>query len=90
MPKTRNVIVCTEFRGVFYGETTAPIGADPLILKNARMAIYWGTTKGVFELADTGPTARSRISALASRIELRKITAVFDVSPDAAKKWAAV
>ena len=84
--KPRPVIVCTEHRGVFYGHTSDTTG-DIIHLKNARMAIIWGTTRGVMELAETGPTPSSKISALAD-IEVRKITAVFEVSAVAEVKWS--
>lgn len=83
----RPVIVCTEFRGVFFGYSDNTSG-DVIRLRGARMAIYWGTTKGVMELAETGPTSKSKISARAD-IEVRKVTAVFDVTEEAAKKWEA-
>lgn len=85
--KERPVIVCTEFRGVFYGLATDTSG-DVIQLRGARMAIYWGTTKGVMELAETGPTSKSKISARAD-IELRTITSVFEVTPAAAAVWEA-
>lgn len=85
----RPVIVCTEHKGVFFGMTNAASGADPIHLKDARMAIYWGTTKGVMQLAETGPTSSSKISAKAD-LELRKITSVFEVSPAALVAWEAV
>jgi hypothetical protein len=81
----RPVIICTEYRGVFFGYTDDTSG-DAVKLKNARMAIYWGTTRGVMELAETGPTATSKISARAD-IEIRKITAVFEVTGAAVKAW---
>jgi Domain of unknown function (DUF6948) len=86
--KLRPVIVCTEYKGVFFGYATNTSG-DVIHLKNARMAIYWGTTRGVMQLAETGPTPASKISAKAD-IEVRKITAVFEVSPDAIKAWEAI
>ena len=76
--KGRPVIVCTEFRGVFFGYAEDTSG-DVIHLKDARMAIYFGTTKGVMQLAETGPTSSSKISAKAN-IEVRKITAVLEVS----------
>ena len=85
--KERPVIVCTEFRGVFYGLASDTSG-DVIQLRGARMAIYWGTTKGVMELAETGPTSKSKISARAD-IELRKITSIFEVTPAAAAVWEA-
>lgn len=84
----RPVIVCTEYRGVFFGYSDNTSG-DVIHLKGARMAIYWGTTRGVMELAETGPTSKSKISAMAD-IEIRKITAVFEVTPEAIKAWEAV
>lgn len=84
----RPVIVCTSHRGVFFGFASDTTG-DVIHLKNARMAIYWGTTKGVMELADTGPTSSSKISAQAD-IEVRSITAVFEVSAAALKAWEAL
>lgn len=83
----RPVIVCTEHRGVFFGYATETSG-DTIHLTGAKMAIHFGTTKGVMELADTGPTGSSRISSPAD-IEIRKVTAVFEVTPQAEKKWEA-
>ena len=83
--KSRPVIVCTEHRGVFYGNAADTAG-DTIHLKGAKMAIYWGTTKGVMELAKVGPNAKSKISSRAD-IEVRKVTAVFEVTPAAAAAW---
>lgn len=82
---SRPVIVTTEHRGVFYGLADNTTG-DVIHLKGARMAIRFGTTKGLMELAETGPTPSSKISARAD-LELRKVTAVFEVTPAAAEKW---
>ena len=83
----RPVIVTTEHRGVFFGYATDTSG-DRFQLKRARMAIYWGTTRGLMELAETGPTKTSKISARAD-LDVRKVTAVFEVTPEAAAKWEA-
>jgi hypothetical protein len=40
----------------------------------------------VMELAETGPTSKSKISAKAD-IEVRKVTAVFEVSEAAQTAW---
>lgn len=85
--KERPVIVCTTHRGVFFGYATDTSG-DSIHLSRARMAIYWGTKRGVMELAETGPTPSSNISARAD-IEVRSITAVFEVTPEATKEWEA-
>ena len=84
----RPVIICTEHRGVFFGYASETSG-DTINLADARMAIAFGTTKGVMQLAETGPTERSKISAKAD-IEVRKVTAVFEVSPEAKVKWDAI
>jgi len=77
----------TEHRGVFFGYAIDTKG-EAIDLTGARMAIYFGTTRGVMELAETGPTPKSRISARAD-IQVRKVTAVFEVTPAAAAKWEA-
>lgn len=65
----RPVIVCTEHRGVFFGYATDTDG-DRIHLRAARMAIYFGTQRGIMQLAETGPTESSKISARAN-IEVR-------------------
>lgn len=84
----RPVLVTTEYRGVFYGYA-ADTSGDTIKLNRARMAIRWGTTRGINELAETGPTRDSKISARAD-IDLRKVTAVFEVTEAAMKAWEAI
>jgi hypothetical protein len=87
-PSLRPVIVTTEHRGVFFGyagDTSGPV----VELRDAHMAIRFGTTRGLMELAETGPTSRSKISAKAD-IQVRKITAVLEVSETARKAWDAI
>lgn len=90
---SRPVIICTEYRGVFYGLTTATdeqiLQEQRVFLTDGRMAIYWGTDKGVMQLAATGPTGRSKISAKAD-VSLGKVTAVFAVSNEAQAAWEKV
>lgn len=85
---SRPVIVCTSHRGVFFGHAEDTSG-DTIHLKGAKMAIYWGTTRGVMQLANTGPTSSSKIS-LPADIEVRGVTSVFEVTAEAAVKWEAV
>ena len=85
--KERPVIVCTEHRGVFFGYAGDTTGTT-ILLKRARMAIYFGTNRGVLELAETGTTDKSKVSARAD-IDVRSITAVFEVTPEATAKWEA-
>ena len=83
------ILVTTQHKGVFAGlvEDDHNMGLKAFPLKEARMAIYWGTTKGVMELADTGPTESSRISAKADIPMLQDVTAIFDITDEAWKKW---
>ena len=83
--KSRPVIVCTSHKGVFFGHAEDTDG-DIIHLKGAKMAIYWGTTRGVMQLAATGPTSSSKIS-LPADIEVRGVTAVFEVTAQAATAW---
>lgn len=85
----KQVLITTAHRGVFGGEIedTQDVAAKAMSLKNARMAIAWGTTRGVMELAHTGPTARSRISAPADIPMLHDITAIFTITPEAWSLW---
>jgi hypothetical protein len=73
---------------VFFGFAEDTSG-DVIHLKDARMAIYWGTTRGVMELAEVGPNSKSKISSKAD-IEIRSVTAVFEVSDAAKLAWESV
>lgn len=88
----RPILVTTKHRGVFAGLVPADqdLAATTMALKEARMAIYWGTKKGVMQLAATGPTESSRISAPADIPVLHDITAVFDITQEAWTKWTAM
>lgn len=84
----RPVIVTTEFRGVFFGYAGDTSG-DTVRLSRARNAIYWSAkTGGFMGLAESGPGKGSRIGARAD-IELRKVTAVLEMTPEAVKAWEA-
>lgn len=84
-----NVLVTTKHRGVFCGQiaATQDLTQTAFPMKNARMAIYWGTTRGVMELAESGPTKSSKISAPADIPMLHDVTAVFQVTDEAWQKW---
>lgn len=84
----RPVLVTTEYRGVFFGYASDTDG-DTIALKRARNCLYWAAdVKGFLGLATTGPSAKSRVGPPAD-VELRKITAVAEVSPEAVKAWEA-
>lgn len=84
------ILITTEHRGVWYAEVeeSADLSTPTLTnLKNCRMAIYWGTTRGLQELCQTGPTSSSKISVASDIAVLHKVTAVFNVTTEAASKW---
>jgi len=86
----KNVLITTQHRGVFFAQMdeNADLTQKTLTnLKNCRMAIYWGTTKGLMELANDGPTKSSKIGAPADVDVMHDVTAVFSVSDKAAAAW---
>ncbi len=84
-------LITTQHRGVFAGELDddQDLAAKAMSIKNARMAIRFGTTRGLMQLAETGPTPQSKISAPADIPMLHDITAVFAITDDAWAKWQA-
>jgi hypothetical protein len=86
--KERPVIVCTEYKGVFFGYAEKTAG-DVITLRRARCCIYWSANVGGFMgLAEKGPNLNCKIGATAD-IELRKVTCVLEVSAAAEKAWSA-
>jgi len=86
--KKRPVIVTTAHRGVFFGYATDTKG-ETIELADCRNVIYWSADcNGFLGLAAKGPTKGCKIGAKAD-IELRNITAVIEVNPEAEKVWAA-
>jgi hypothetical protein len=86
----KNILITTQHRGVFFAqvEDSTDLTQKTLTnLKNCRMAIYWGTNKGVMQLASEGPTSSSKIGASADVDVMHDITAIFTVSDNAAAKW---
>lgn len=84
----RAVMVTTAHRGVFFGYATETDG-EIVKLKRARLCLYWSSdVKGFMGLAATGPTKSCRIGPPAD-IDLRSITAVAAVTPEAMAKWEA-
>lgn len=82
-------LITTKHRGVFAGEIDDDFDrqATTLAVSNARMAIRFGTSKGLLQLAETGPTGSSAISAPADIPALHDITAVFAITDEAWAKW---
>lgn len=84
--KERYVMVTTEHRGVFAGFAKNTDG-DVIKLRAARNCIYWSASvKGFMGLASSGPDSSCKIGPAAD-IELRKITAVAEVTAEAQAKW---
>jgi hypothetical protein len=82
----RYVMVTTSYRGIFAGFTTDTDG-EVIKLRAARNCIYWSSDmQGFLGLASSGPSENCKIGPAAD-IELRKITAVVEVTPEAQAKW---
>jgi hypothetical protein len=85
----RPVVICTQYRGVFFGYATNTSGGT-VTLKRARMCVYWDQSMhGVLGLASVGPSSGCRVGQAADSIELRGVTAVVEVTPEAVAKWEA-
>lgn len=86
MAKERAVLITTEYKGVFFGYA-ANTNGDTIKLKRARNCIYWPTqNKGFMGLASDGPHREAKVGPPAD-IELRKVTSVVEVTPQAEKVW---
>lgn len=85
--KDKKVIITTSFRGVYYGRLVWLRG-DVCMLADARMCIYWGTTRGVDQLAATGPTEKSKIGAQVPLVRLYGLTSIALVTGDAEAVWS--
>lgn len=84
--KERAVLVTTEHRGVFFGYAEDTSG-DVIQLKRARNCLYWpASQRGFIGLASEGPKDGARVGPAAD-LELRKITAVAEVTPAAIDRW---
>jgi len=86
----KNVLVTTQHKGVWFAQVsdTQDLTTKTITdLKNCKMAIYWGTTKGLQELCETGPTSNSKISSPADIEVLHDVTAIFSVTGKASEKW---
>lgn len=84
---TKNVIVTTQHRGVFFGEIDeAHMGDRSITMRNCRNIIYWSQeTNGFQGLAASGPGKGSKIAAVAPSALLHDITSVTECTEAAAK-----
>lgn len=84
--KKTAVLVTTAHRGVFFGYATK-VDGETIKLKRARLCVYWSSElHGFMGLASHGPSASCKIGPAAD-IELRNITSVVSVTPEAVAKW---
>jgi hypothetical protein len=82
----RAVLVTTAHKGVFFGYSADTAGTT-IKLRSGRMCIYWSADlHGFMGLASIGPGRDCKIGPSAD-IEVRDITAVVEVTPEAAAKW---
>lgn len=86
----RPVIVTTAHRGVFFGYADPKeTDKDIIRLKRARLCLYWShDVRGFMGLAANGPSESCRIGPAAD-IQLRAVTAVLEVTAEAAARWEA-
>jgi hypothetical protein len=85
----RPVLVTTAHRGVFFGYARGDTKGEVMELDRARNCVYWSAdVKGFMGLASTGPTASCKVGPPAE-IELRAITSVVAVTPEAVERWEA-
>lgn len=86
--KEQAVLVTTEFRGVFFGYMTDLPKDSSVVLKRAQNCVYWSSdVRGFMGLASTGPTKGCKVGPAVPSITLNKVTAVVEVTPEAAEKW---
>lgn len=84
----RAVVVTTAHRGVFFGYTSDGDG-ETINLRACRLCTYWSRAmRGFMGLASMGPDKDCRIGPPADA-QIRNITAVLEVTPEAAAKWEA-
>ena len=84
--KERAVLVTTAHRGVFFGYATETSG-ETIKLRAARLCVYWtADLRGFMGLASVGPSNSCKIGPAAD-IEVRSVTSVTEVSPEAVTRW---
>jgi hypothetical protein len=80
---TKRVIVTTKHRGVFVGYLADDQQPARVTLTECRMAIRWGTTRGLLELAQDGPNSATKMSGEAPEVVLHDITSVIGITDEA-------
>jgi hypothetical protein len=88
--KSTAVVVTTEHKGVFFGFAEEPTtaGDTTVELADAQMCVYWSdSVRGILGLAATGPDKRCKITPVVPRIQLDKVTAIIQATPEAVAAW---
>lgn len=84
------VIVTTKHRGVFFGYVSQKqdCGVEIIRIENVRMVVSWtADVRGILGLAAVGPSNSCRVGLRAPAVTLRDVTAVVEVSEEAAEKF---
>jgi len=86
----KQVLVTTEYRGVFGGRLVEWDRATrTAVLAEARNCTYWPKEcKGFLGLAAVGPVEGARIGPSVDRLELAGVTSISPMTGAAAKKWS--
>lgn len=87
----QKAVVTTQHRGVFAGTLHSKSDdAKTVVLTDARMCVYWSrVTHGVLGLAAKGPNAECRVGPAVPSLCLYGVTAVIEMTDEAAKAWEA-
>ena len=72
-------------RGFVYVGNAASDG-EFLTISKARNIRYWGTTEGLAELINAGPTVKTKLDA--EQVVVAPMRAVISIHPSEAKVWA--
>lgn len=84
--KERPVLITTQHRGVFFG-WAADTSGSTVHLRGGRLCVSWSSDlRGFMGLAAIGPNSSCRIGP-AVDIDVRDVTSVSEVSPEAVAKW---
>lgn len=91
MTKTK-VIITTAHRGVFVGDvadTTLP-DSKTVKMENMRCVIYWGTARGLWQLCQSGPSDKTKLSDACPRCQIGDVTGVFELTASAREAFGRV
>ncbi len=83
----REVIVTTEYRGVFFGSLESEDADRRIVsLTNARNVIYWDAqVRGFAGLAVNGALGKTQLGVVVPTLRLWGVTSVIDCTADAAE-----